>query len=280
MNTVEISAADVKKLRDMTGAGMMDCKKALAESNGDIDGAIDYLRKKGAKVAELRAGRDANEGVVIAQTTPDQTRGVIVYVSCETDFVAKNEDFVKFVQTVADIALEKNCKNIDELHAQDMNGVTVKERVGEKVGAIGENISIAGFETISGEMVVPYNHSHRVGVLVALSKKGGDSFFAIGKDVAMQVAAMRPVTLDESSVTEDMKQRELAIAKEKAIAEGKPESMIEKIAEGALKKFYKEMTLVNQEFVKDPKKTVAQVVSEVDKDLKVAGFKRCELGSK
>jgi elongation factor Ts len=277
---VEISAADVKKLRDMTGAGMMDCKKALSEANGDIDGAIDYLRKKGAKVAELRAGRDANEGVVIAKVNADQTKGVVVYVSCETDFVAKNEDFVKFVQTITDIALDKNCNNIDELHAQDMNGVTVKERVGEKVGAIGENISIAGFETISGEMIVPYNHSFRAGVLVALNKKGGDSFQAIGKDVAMQVAAMRPVTVDESQVTEDMKQREMAIAREKAIVEGKPESMVEKIAEGALKKFFKEMTLVNQEFVKDPKKTVAQVVADVDKDLKVVGFKRCELGQK
>lgn len=277
---MEISAADVKKLRDMTGAGMMDCKKALSEANGDIDGAIDYLRKKGAKVAELRAGRDANEGVVIAKVNADQTKGVVVYVSCETDFVAKNEDFVKFVQTITDIALDKNCNNIDELHAQDMNGVTVKERVGEKVGAIGENISIAGFETISGEMIVPYNHSFRAGVLVALNKKGGDSFQAIGKDVAMQVAAMRPVTVDESQVTEDMKQREMAIAREKAIAEGKPESMVEKIAEGALKKFFKEMTLVNQEFVKDPKKTVAQVVADVDKDLKVVGFKRCELGQK
>ncbi len=277
---MEISAADVKKLRDMTGAGMMDCKKALSEANGDIDGAIDYLRKKGAKVAELRAGRDANEGVVIAKVNADQTKGVVVYVSCETDFVAKNEDFVKFVQTITDIALDKNCNNIDELHAQDMNGVTVKERVGEKVGAIGENISIAGFETISGEMIVPYNHSFRAGVLVALNKKGGDSFQAIGKDVAMQVAAMRPVTVDESQVTEDMKQREMAIAREKAIVEGKPESMVEKIAEGALKKFFKEMTLVNQEFVKDPKKTVAQVVADVDKDLKVVGFKRCELGQK
>ena len=277
---MEISAADVKKLRDMTGAGMMDCKKALSEANGDIDGAIDYLRKRGAKVAELRAGRDANEGVVIAQVNADQTKGVVVYVGCETDFVAKNEDFIKFVQTITDIAMANNCTTLDELLGQDMNGVTIKERVGEKVGAIGENISIAGFETLSGEMIVPYNHSYRVGVLVALNKKGGDSFFAIGKDVAMQAAAMRPATLDESSVTEDMRQREMAIAREKAIAEGKPESMVEKIAEGALKKFFKEMTLVNQEFVKDPKKTVAQVVSEVDKELKIVGFKRCELGSK
>ena len=277
---MEISAADVKKLRDMTGAGMMDCKKALSEANGDIDGAIDYLRKRGAKVAELRAGRDANEGVVIAQVNADQTKGVVVYVGCETDFVAKNEDFIKFVQTITDIAMANNCTTLDELLGQDMNGVTIKERVGEKVGAIGENISIAGFETLSGEMIVPYNHSYRVGVLVALNKKGGDSFFAIGKDVAMQAAAMRPATLDESSVTEDMRQREMAIEREKAIAEGKPESMVEKIAEGALKKFFKEMTLVNQEFVKDPKKTVAQVVSEVDKELKIVGFKRCELGSK
>lgn len=277
---MDISAADVKKLRDLTGAGMMDCKKALSESNGDIDGAIDYLRKRGAKVAELRAGRDANEGVVITKVNADQTKGVVVYISCETDFVAKNEEFIKFVQTITDIAMDKNCSTLAELLTQDMNGVTIKERVDEKVGAIGENISIAGFETLTGEMIVPYNHSNRVGVIVALNKKGGDSFFAIGRDVAMQAAAMRPAVVDESSVTEDMKQREMAIAKEKAIAEGKPESMVEKIAEGALKKFYKEMTLVNQEFVKDPKKTVAQVVSEVDKELKIVGFKRCELGSK
>ncbi len=276
----EISASDVKKLRDLTGSGMMDCKKALSESNGDIDAAIDYLRKRGAKVAELRAGRDANEGVVLTKVNDDQTRGVIVYISSETDFVSKNEEFVKFVQAVTDIALANNVKTLDELHAQDMNGVSVKERVGEKVGAIGENIAIAGFETLSGEMIVPYNHSNRAGVLVALSKKGGDDFFAIGKDVAMQAAAMRPVVLDESHVTEEMKQRELAIGREKAIADGKPEAMVEKIAEGGLKKFYKEMTLLNQDFVKDPKKTVAQVVADVDKDLKVVGFKRCELGTK
>lgn len=278
--TVEISAADVKKLRDLTGAGMMDCKKALSESNGDLDAAVDYLRKKGAKVAELRAGRDANEGVVIAKVSDDQTKGVVVKISCETDFVSKNEDFVKFVQEVTNIALEKGCTTLDELHAQDMNGVSIKERVGEKVGAIGENISISGFETLTGEMVVPYVHGFKVGVLVALNKKGGDEYFAIGKDVAMQAAAMRPEALDESSVTEEQKARELQIAREKALADGKPENMVDKIAEGALKKFYKEFTLVNQEFVKDPKKTIAQVVSEVDKELKVTAFRRVELGTK
>jgi elongation factor Ts len=277
---MEISAQDVKKLRDMTGAGMMDCKKALVESNGDIDGAIDYLRKKGAKVAELRAGRDANEGVVMTKVSEDQTKGVVVHVSCETDFVSKNEDFVKFVQGITDVAMAQGCNTAEELLAQDLNGATVKERLAEKVGTIGENISLMNYATLSGEMIVSYNHSNRAGVLVGLSKKGGEAFYNVGRDVAMQAAAMKPVCVDESFVTEEMKEREMAIAREKAVAENKPEAMIEKIAEGALKKFFKEMTLVNQEFVKDPKKTIAQIVSEVDKDLKIVDFKRCELGSK
>jgi elongation factor Ts len=276
----EITAADVKKLRDTTGAGMMDCKKALTESNGDFDAAVDYLRKKGAKVAELRAGRDANEGVVYILTSPDNKFGIMVQVGCETDFVSKNESFIAFTKSIAELALNNKIKNLDELLSASLDGVSVKERIDEKVGSIGENISIQNYTSIVGECIATYNHNFRVGVMVALNKSGDDKFSAVGKDLAMQIAAMKPVSVDETSVTEEQKEREMAIAREKALADGKPENMIEKIAEGALNKFYKEFTLLKQDYIKDPKKSIAQLLKETDADLVVTSFVRSELGAK
>lgn len=274
-----ISAADVKKLRDVTGAGMMDCKKALEEASGDMDAAIDYLRKKGAKVAELRAGRDANEGVIIILTNEEKTYGVMVQMGCETDFVAKNDSFVEFTQSVADAALASKVKTTEELLEVQIGGVAIRERIAEKVGVIGENISIQSFDVIEGPLVAFYNHNNRAGTMVALSISN-EATSALGKDIAMQATAMKPVALDESSVTEEQKEREKAIAREKAIEEGKPENIIEKIAEGALNKFYKEFTLLKQEFIKDTKKTVEQVIKETDKEVSVLSFVRAELGSK
>jgi elongation factor Ts len=274
-----ISAADVKKLRDVTGAGMMDCKKALEEANGNMETAIDVLRKKGAKVAELRAGRDANEGSVIILTNADNTFGVMVQVGCETDFVSKNDMFIEFATSVAQVALDGQFKTVDELLAADLGGVSVKTRFEEKVGTIGENISIQSYQTIEGAYVGYYNHNNRAGAMVA-ADKSSEAIAVLTKDLAMQITAMKPVALDETSVSEEQKEREKAIAREKAIEEGKPENIIEKIAEGALNKFFKEFTLLKQEFIKDGKKTIEQVIKETDKDVTILGFKRAELGSK
>jgi elongation factor Ts len=274
-----ISAADVKKLRDVTGAGMMDCKKALEEANGNMETAIDVLRKKGAKVAELRAGRDANEGSVIILTNADHTFGVMVQVGCETDFVSKNDMFIEFATSVAQVALDGQFKTVDELLAADLGGVSVKTRFEEKVGTIGENISIQSYHTIEGAYVGYYNHNNRAGAMVA-ADKSSEAIAVLTKDLAMQITAMKPVALDETSVSEEQKEREKAIAREKAIEEGKPENIIEKIAEGALNKFFKEFTLLKQEFIKDSKKTIEQVIKETDKDVTILGFKRAELGSK
>lgn len=274
-----VTAQQVNELRKQTGAGLMDCKKALTESNGDMDAAIDFLRKKGAKVAELRSGRDANEGAVIAKVSNDNKRGVIVHLSCETDFVAKNAEFVQFATDLAELALENNIESAESLQNAKIEGVTVKEKLAEKIGAIGENINVSNFAILNAEAVVPYIHAgNRIGVLVAFNQTATDDLKTLGRDLAMQVAAMRPVGVDENSVSQETKDRELAIAREKALAEGKPENILDKIAEGSLKKFYKENTLVHQQFVKDGSKTVIQVVQALDKDLVVTDFKRLELG--
>jgi elongation factor Ts len=276
-----ITAAQVNELRNLTGAGLMDCKKALTEANGDIQAAIDFLRKKGAKVAELRAGRAAAEGVVIAKTTSDNKRGVAVYLSCESDFVAKNETFVKFATDIADVALEKSPATLEELLNLEVNGSTVKAQVQEKVSAIGELINVSAYEAITGESVVAYNHmGNKIGVLVALNKGLNDAVATVGKDVAMQIAAMNPVAVDASGVPAEAIEREKAIAKEKAVAAGKPENILEKIAEGAGNTFIKENTLLTQPFVKDGSKTVQQVLGSAESGLTVTGFKRVERGAK
>ena len=278
--TVTITAAQVNELRNLTGAGLMDCKKALTEANGNIQAAIDFLRKKGAKVAELRAGRAAAEGVVIAKTSADNKKGVAVYLSCESDFVGKNEGFVKFATDIADLALEKSPATLEALLELDLNGSTVRAQVQEKVSAIGELINVTAYESVEGESVVAYNHmGNKIGVLVALNKGLNDAITAVGKDVAMQIAAMNPLAVDASGVSVEAIEREKAIAKEKAIAAGKPENILEKIAEGAGNTFIKENTLLTQPFVKDGSKTVAQVLGGAESGLTVTAFKRVERGA-
>jgi elongation factor Ts len=270
-----ITAADVNKLRQQTGAGMMECKKALEQSNGDIDAAVDFLRKKGQKVSELRAGRAAKEGKVVAKTTEDGKKGVAVALNCETDFVAKNEEFIEYAEKFAAHALQNNFSSLDELLASSFEGVTVAEKVTDLVAKINEKIEISAFEKIEAETVVVYNHSNgKVSVVLGLNQAEADGIAQIGRDLAMQVAALSPVAVDASEVPQDVIDRETAIAKEQTAAEGKPADMVEKIAQGRVQKMLKEITLVNQAFVKDGSKTVAQVLQGVDKDLKVTAFKR------
>lgn len=279
MSTVQISASDVNKLRQQTGAGMMDCKKALVESNGDFEQAVDYLRKKGAKVAANRQDRESNEGVVIAKTTTDGKRGVVVEVNCETDFVAKNEDFIAFAENIAEVAVQQNPASLDALKALSIGGRPISELIVEQTGKIGERIDVSNYEVIEAEKVVPYIHgNYRIGVLVGLSQEAEGAEEA-GRDVAMQIAAMNPSAIDKDGVDEEVIQRELEIAKEQIRAEGKPEAMLDKIAQGKLNKFFKENTLLNQEFVKDPSKSVTQFLGSVSKDLTVTAFKRVQLGA-
>lgn len=279
MSTVTITAADVNKLRQQTGAGMMDCRKALTESNGDFESAIDYLRKKGQKVAANRSDRDAKEGVVIAKANADNTYGVVLSLASETDFVAKNEEFIAFAQSVADIALAIKTASIDELKAAAMGTATVGEKLMEMVAKIGEKIDISRLETITAAAVVPYIHSgYRIGVLVGMNQPANESIILAGRDVAMQIAAMKPLAVDADSVSEEMIAREKAIAVEQIMAEGKPADMAEKIAAGKLNKFFKENTLLPQAFVKDNAKTVAEYLVSVSKGLTVTSFQRLAVG--
>ncbi|WDF78491.1 translation elongation factor Ts [Mucilaginibacter sp. KACC 22773] len=283
MSTVQISAADVNKLRQQTGAGMMDCKKALTETNGDFEAAIDFLRKKGAKVAASRQDRESNEGVVISRTSADGKTGVIIELNCETDFVAKNAEFIAFANEIANKAVENQPKSIEELYALSIDTenttTTIGEAVIDKTGKIGEKIGVSKLEIITGEKVIAYVHGNfRLGVLVALNSnpEGADE---AGKDVAMQIAAMNPIAVDKDGVDATVIERELEIAKDVIRAEGKPEEMVEKISLGKLNKFYKDSTLLNQEFVKDSSKNVAQFLATVEKGLTVTAFKRVALGA-
>lgn len=279
MSTVAITAAEVNKLRQMTGAGMMDCKKALTEANGDLEAAVDFLRKKGQKVAGNRADRDANEGVVIAKVNSDATRGVLVVLHCETDFVAKNDDFIAFTNTISDIALNEKPADVNALLASSLDGLPISDRITEQIGKIGEKMELR-YEQLESPLVVAYNHpGNRLATLVAFNKAGSADIETISKDVAMQAAAMAPVALDKDDVDNDTLNRELDIAREQIRAEGKPEEMVEKIAQGKLNKFYKENTLLNQEFIKDNKQTVRQYVQSTDKELSAIGFKRFALGN-
>ena len=274
-----ISAKDVKKLRDMTGSGMMDCKKALAEADGDFDKAIEILRKRGEKVAAKRGDREANEGVVIAQVSDANDYGVIVRLSSETDFVAKNDDFVAFAQRIADLALEQRPADLDALNGLAMEGkLTVGEKVTEMVGKINEKITVTAYEQLRAPLVAPYIHSgYRAGVLVALTKNNAQTFEA-GRDVAMQVAAMKPVAVNKQGIDQATIDQELDIAMDLARQEGKPEAMLEKIGQGRLNKFFKENTLEAQAFVKSDKQSVAQYLDSVEKGLKVTDFKHVALG--
>lgn len=277
--SVKISASDVNKLRQQTGAGMMDCKKALVEANGDFEAAVDYLRKKGAKVAASRQDRESNEGVIIARTAADNKSGIVVEINCETDFVAKNADFIAFAESVADAALASNPKSLEDLKALEIDGAKIGDLLIDQTGKIGEKIDVSNFETISAEKVIAYIHgNYRLGVLVGLSADV-DGAEEAGKDVAMQIAAMNPVAIDKDGVDRQIIDRELAVAKEQILAEGKPEAMVEKISQGKLNKFYKENTLLNQEFVKDSSKNIAQFLDSVSKGLTVTAFQRIQLGS-
>lgn len=273
--SVTITAADINKLRQTTGAGMLDCRKALTESNGDFEAAIDWLRKQGQKVAAKRSDREAKEGVVIAQTTADNKSGIVLCISCETDFVSKNADFVAFAQSIADAAITNNVKTAEELNAVSVNGSTVAELINDKLAAIGEKIAVSKFERVDAPYVASYIHgANRMGVLVAMTKTAAEA----GKDVAMQIAAMNPLAVDETSISPETIAREKEIAIEQIKAEGKPAEMAEKIAMGKVNKFFKENTLLAQAFVKDNSKSVADYLKSVDADLKVTDFKRVALG--
>jgi len=275
-----ITASDVAKLRKQTGAGMMDCKQALQETDGDFEKAIEYLRKKGAKVAAKRADKEATEGLVIAKTTNDKTFGVLLMVNCETDFVGKSDDFVKFVNGLADLAISKRVKNLQEMMSQTLGTATVEQALNELVGKTGEKMEFDSFETIEAPKVFGYNHiGNKIGTLVALNKADARDVDEIGHDVAMQIAAMNPIAIDKENVSDEIIQKELEIGRELARQEGKPEAMLDKISQGRLGKFFKENTLLNQDFIKDSKKTVDQYLKESDKNLTVTKFYRFALGA-
>lgn len=274
-----ITAQDVNKLRQMTGAGMMDCKKALVEAEGDFDKAIEILRKKGQKLSEKRADRETKEGSVFVRINDDASSAVMVAFTCETDFVAKNEDFQALGNEIADAAMTSNPANLEALNALSLGTLTVQDKVTELLGKIGEKLAVTTYESISAEKVASYIHSNgKLGVLVAMTGANGTDVSEAGKDVGMQIAAMNPVALDKDGVDASVIEKEIEIGKEQARQEGKPEAILEKIAMGKLQKFFKENTLLSQSFVKEPKQNVAQYLDSVNKGLTVSEFKRVSIG--
>lgn len=274
----EIKAAEVAKLRKMTGAGMLDCKNALKETNGDFEQAIDILRKKGKKIANKRAERDATEGVVIAVTNDQNTKGTLIVLNCETDFVAKNDDFVKFAYSIAGIALENMPADIDGLKDLSINGVKIGDEITTQSGVIGEKIELSFYAKEESEYVIPYIHpGNKLATIVALNQ--GDIDLQLAKDVAMQVAAMSPVSVDKDNVPAEVIEKELQIGREIALQEGKPEAIIDKIAQGKLNKFFKENTLLNQMFIKDNKVSVGDYLKQANKELTVNSFTRFALNN-
>jgi elongation factor Ts len=274
-----ITAQEVKKLREITGAGMMDCKKALTEADGDFDKAIEFLRKKGQKLSEKRADRETTEGNVFIKTNDDQTQAFLISLTCETDFVSKNEDFQKFGQEIIDKVAAEKPADLEALKSLPYEDITIGEKVIEMVGKIGEKIEISHYETLTGEKVVSYVHAGaKLGVLVALKNTGGVDVTDAGRDVAMQIAAMNPVAVDKDGVDATTIEKEIEIGKETARQEGKPEEMLEKIATGKLNKFFKEHTLLSQAFVKDNKTSIAQYLDSVNKGMTVTEFKRVAIG--
>lgn len=278
MSTVTITAQDINKLRQATGAGMMDCRKALTETNGDFEAAIDWLRKQGQKVAAKRSDREAKEGVVLAKTTADNKTGIVVCISCETDFVSKNADFVAFAQSIADAAISNNVKSSEELNNVEIGGAKVADLINDKLAAIGEKIGVSKFERVDAPYVASYIHgANRMGVLVGLNKEAVEA----GKDVAMQIAAMNPVAVDAASVPADVIAREkdivMELMKQDPKMAGKPEEMLAKIAEGKMNAFFKEQTLTAQAFVKDGGKSVGDYLKEAG-NVTVQEFKRVALG--
>jgi elongation factor Ts len=275
---MNITASQVNELRKLTGAGMMDCKNALKESEGDMEKAIDYLRKKGQKMAAKRADREASEGAVIALVSDDMQYGAVVMVNCETDFVGKNEDFVKYATSIANAAVQNKVKDIEALKNLEINGRKIADTIMDQTGVIGEKIDLGAFRFVEAPAVAAYIHpGNRLATVIGLNKKV-DIASQIGRELAMQVAAMDPVAVDEGDVSQDVIQREIEVGMDQARQEGKPEAMLEKIAKGKLNKFFRENTLLNQDFVRDTKKTVRAYLSEVDKDLTVTAFQRIMLG--
>lgn len=273
---VKITAAEVNKLRQTTGAGMMDCKKALVEAEGDFEKAIEILRKKGQKVAANRADRESTEGAAIAKVNDANTVGVAIVLGCETDFVGKNESFVKLANEFADLAFNYNSK--EEFLAADFDGMTVAEKLIEQTGVIGEKLEINAFEKIEAPYVGFYIHAgNKIATLVGLSANA-DGADVVAKDVAMQVAAMNPIALDQEGVDQSVIDKEIEIAKDQLRQEGKPEAMLDNIAKGKLNRFFKDNTLVNQDFIKDSKVSVANYVKSIGNDVKVVTFKRVALG--
>ena len=274
-----ITAKEVNKLRKMTGAGMMDCKKALVEADGDFDKAIEILRKKGQKLSEKRADRETKEGRIFVRTSEDGSEAMLVALSCETDFVAKNEDFKSLGGEIADAAMANKPTDLEALRDLSLGEQTVQEKATDLLGKIGEKLEVTVYERIAGEQVVSYIHSTgKLGVLVALAGVNGADVADAGKDVAMQIAAMNPIALDKDGVDQATVEKEIEIGKEQARREGKPEQILEKIAQGKLNKFFKENTLLSQSFVKEPKQSVAQYLDGVSKGLTVADFKRVAIG--
>lgn len=275
-----ITAADVNKLRQMTGAGMMDCKKALTEAEGDFEAAIDILRKAGQKVAAKRADNATSEGIVLVHVSPDGTNGKLIALACETEPVSKVADFQNLAMALMSTAVATHAADKETLLATVQgDGRTVSEQMVELIGKIGEKLDLMAYENVTAERIVSYVHSNnKLGVLVAFSQVGGADLAEVGKDIGMQIAAMKPVALDKGDVSAETIQREIEIGKEQARAEGKPEAMLDRIAEGKLNKFYKDSTLLNQEFVKDSSLTIAQLIEKTQKGLKITSFKRIAIG--
>jgi elongation factor Ts len=275
-----ITASEVNKLRQQTGAGMMDCKNALVEADGDIEKAIDILRKKGQKLALKRADRDANQGIVIAKTTDDRKFAGIIMLNCETDFVAKNVEFIEYANKVLNLAVASKCKSLEDLKSLSIDGRTISEGVTDLIGKTGEKMELAHFEFVEAPRVVAYNHfGNRLAAILGFNMDNVADLDEVAKYVSMQVAAMSPVAVDKDDVSKEIIEREIEIGKDQARQEGKPEEMVEKIALGKLNKFYKESTLLNQEFINDSKLTIRDYITKANKDLTVTKFYRLQLGA-
>ena len=275
----QITAKQVNELRKQTGAGMMDCKKALVETSGDFDKAIDVLRKKGQKVAAKRADREAAEGVVLAMSSSNKNSGAIICLNCETDFVAKNDSFVDLARSILSLALDSNCNNLDEIKQLNFtSSMTINDKLIEQTGVIGEKIELSNYFFIASDYVSTYIHPGNKLASIVGFNMSIDGIEEVGKNIAMQIAAMNPLGIDESSISADIIDKEMEIGKDLARKEGKPEDMLERIATGRLKKFFKESTLINQVYIKDSKKTIMQYLKEVDSNLQVVDFKRVNLG--
>jgi elongation factor Ts len=277
---VNITAAEVNKLRQITGAGMMDCKNALKESEGDLEKAIEYLRKKGQKVANKRADRDATEGIVLAEVDEGKDFGAMVMVNCETDFVGKNQDFIDFAKSILDLALAEKPATLDELNALTLDGVTVAEKVLEMTGKTGEKVGLNHYEVITAPIVFAYNHhGNRLSSMAGFNNKDVNDIETLGRDIVMQIAAMSPIAIDKDEVPQEVVNKEIEIGKDIAIQEGKPAELAEKIAMGKLGKFFKDNTLLNQDFIKESNVSVKDYIARFDKGLNITAIKRLMLGS-